>query len=536
VAIQRVIRKVRDGLLRLKQRQRIQSISRYLQSSAEYDPQQSPVIFFNASTRLEGLSQNAAFALIASWGLQASRVPVIHFGCQSGMRQCVLGTALGKPLDPMPCKGCVRDTRLFTRAAPTVWFDYLQDQELSELVRNQGLDELRTLTYRDRPLGEFVLPSIRWALRRHDLVDDADTRQVYRNMILSAHSAAEQFTELLERVTPQAVVVFNGLQFPERTVKWVAEERGIRVITHEVSYQPLSAFFTDGQATSYPIAIPEGFQLDEEQNQSIDNYMNERMQGKFTMAGVRFWPEMQPLEDSLEGKLEAFHQVVAVFTNVVFDTSQARANTIFSDMFDWLGEVLRLARERRDTLFVVRAHPDEMRPGKESRQSVAGWMDQKLGDHDHNVLFIDSSQPLSSYELMERAHFIMVYNSSIGLEASLLGVPVLCAGKARYTQYPIVFYPSSRGEFRDKAIEMLQDDAVEVPALWRENARRFLYFQLFRVSLPFKDYLREHPYPGFVQLRDFSKQLLFPDHSQTLRVLRDGIIDGEPFMIPESET
>ena len=42
-----------------------------------------------------------------------------------------------------------------------------------------------------------------------------------------------------------------------------------------------------------------------------------------------------------------------------------------------------------------------------------------------------------------RAAFVLIYNSTIGLEASIMGVPVLCAGSARFTDFGTVFFPAS---------------------------------------------------------------------------------------------
>ena len=39
--------------------------------------------------------------------------------------------------------------------------------------------------------------------------------------------------------------------YPEATARYIARQRGLRVITHEVGLQPASAFFTDGEATTY---------------------------------------------------------------------------------------------------------------------------------------------------------------------------------------------------------------------------------------------------------------------------------------------
>ncbi len=51
------------------------------------------MIFFNASTRLVGMSLNAAFQQTAAWALRLAGTPVIHFVCQAGLSRCVLGTA-----------------------------------------------------------------------------------------------------------------------------------------------------------------------------------------------------------------------------------------------------------------------------------------------------------------------------------------------------------------------------------------------------------------------------------------------------------
>jgi hypothetical protein len=128
----------------------------------------------------------------------------------------------------------------------------------------------------------------------------------------------------------------------------------------------------------------------------------------------------------------------------------------------------------------------------------------------------------------------MVYNSSIGLEAALLGRAVLCGGKARYTQYPTVYFPQSEEAFRRLAQEFLEAEAVEVPAEFQRNARRFLYYQLYRASLPMDEYLQAAQRPGFVRLRDFSWERLLPENSPTIRVLINGIVHGEPFIMPES--
>jgi hypothetical protein len=302
--------------------------------------------------------------------------------------------------------------------------------------------------------------------------------------------------------------------YPEATARWIARARGLRVITFEVGFQRFSAFFTEGEATAYPITIPEDFELDARQNERLDQYLERRFQGQFSMAGIRFWPEMHGLSKAFLKKAERFKQVVPVFTNVVYDTSQVHANTIFPHMFAWLDSVLLIIRAHPETLFVIRAHPDEMRPGtaKQSRESVRQWVAQTGADALPNVVFIDSQD----------------YTSSIGLEAAIMGIPVLCGGRARFTQYPVVFFPPSREEYAAIAEEFLDASDIMVPQDFRQNGRRFLYWQLFRSSLSFEKYLKDGYRKGYVQLRSFSWQDLLPENSETIQILLEGINGQDP--------
>jgi hypothetical protein len=313
----------------------------------------------------------------------------------------------------------------------------------------------------------------------------------------------------------------------------VAKQYNIRVITHEVGFQPFSAFFSDGQVTAYPIEIPKAFELSPEQQSRIDAHLSRRFQGDFTMAGITFWPEMEGLSEEFLKRSESFEQIVPVFTNVIFDTSQVHANTVFKHMFEWLDLLLSVIRKHPETLFVIRAHPDEMREGKKSRESVQEWVAVRGVGQLPNVVFVASDEPLSSYDLISRSKFVIVYNSSIGLEAALLGAPVLCGGKARYTHYPTVFFPQTTEEYQEMAEQFLAAENIEIPPEFERNARRVLYHQFYRSSLLLGDFIEAHPTPGYVQLKQFSWRDLLPENSLAIRVLVDGITKGDQLLMPE---
>jgi hypothetical protein len=518
-------------------RYRMAKLSVAAAKAARPDPAIAPVLFFNATARLGHFSQNAAFSYLAAIGLQAARVPVVHFGCRAGLSRCVLASVGRRADQHPPCKACIAQSERLYAHAPTVWFKYQTDSRLQTELQGLNLLDLSEFEIDfdggSLPLGRLGLHSLRWAQRRYDLDDNDQTRYYLRAYMLSAYHLAREYATLIDRLEPGALVIFNGVMVPEATARWVGLQRGYRVITYEVAYEPLSAFFTDGLATRYPIDIPADFELNEVQNKRIDDYLEKRFQGQFTMAGIRFWPEMRGLDPEFLKKAARFKQIVPVFTNVIYDTSQVDTNVTFTHMFGWLDQVLEIIRRHPETLFVIRAHPDEIRPGKESRQSVQMWVSANQVDILPNVSFIPPREYLSSYELIGRSKFVLVYNSSIGLEATLMGKPVICASSARYTQYPIVHFPQTPEGYLEKVEALLKADEITMPAAHIANARRFLYYQLFRASLPFDQFIAAAERPGYVHLKDFPLDRLHPDHCTTSRVIRDGILEGAPFLLPD---
>lgn len=540
--------RIQRGLVRRLNNLKIARVAKKVASQSPH-PSGAPIVFFKASTGIDDLSWNSGFHLLASWALRLKGIPVAYFACHSGMSHCVLGTNRDQVYKAPPCNSCIYQSRtLYTgiqgntaagkqvtdQTSHVEWFDYRRDPQLAAAIQPLTLQELMIFEWQNIPLGALCLPGLRWILRIHHLKDDENTRYLLREYILSAWNVAQKFSKFLDETNPRAVVVFNGQFYPEAMARYIAQKRDIRVITHEVGLQPASAFFTDGEATAYPIHIPQEFELNGEQNAKLDGYLAKRFQGDFTMAGIKFWADIKGLDQAFLQKAAGYKQIVPIFTNVIFDTSQPHANTVFEDMFDWLDMVLEVIRTHPETLFVIRAHPDELRVRKSSRETVAAWVEASGVDKEPNVIFVAPNETLSSYELIQKSKFVMVYNSTIGLEASIMGAAVLCAGRARFTQYPTVFFPQTIEDVRRKIKEFLKAEKIDIPPEFKRNARRFLYYQLFRTSLPFGDFLEPSVRTTQTRLKSFGLEKLSPENSKAIEAVFDGLLNNGNFLLKES--
>lgn len=110
-----------------------------------------------------------------------------------------------------------------------------------------------------------------------------------------------------------------------------------------------------------------------------------------------------------------------------------------------------------------------------------------------------------------------------------MGAAVLCAGKARFTQYPTVFFPQTVDKVRRKMKEFLDAEKIDVPPEFKRNARRFLYYQLFRTSLPFGDFLEPSVRTTQTRLKSFGLNELM--ESDAVKVILEGVLDNGDFLI-----
>jgi hypothetical protein len=436
----------------------------------------------------------------------------------------------------MPCELCMRQSFVNFSNSSHVDFTFRRDPLLARRLEKMDIRQLMVYEHPFEtgavPLGGMVLASVRWRLRRMTLLDDESTRFLYREFILSALNVLLEFGKLLSEVKdPLAVVVFNGQTFPETVVRWLAVRRGIRVITHEVSIAPLSGFFTEGEATALPMHMGEDFQLTPEQEARVEALMESRYKGQVSMAGINFFPKMKGLDETFLQKASGFKQLIPVFTNVIFDTTQQHSNAFFSSMFAWLDSLLEVMRNHPESLFILRAHPDEARPGKTSRESVAMWVESSGAAKLPNVVFVPPEEFISPYELIRRSKFVMIYNSTVGLEASMMGKPVLSGGVGRFTHFDTTYFPADQEAYLRQLEEFLSADEVAPRPEHIRNARRFFYYHYYIASLTFGEFIEPAAQRGFVKWKQFEVQALSPETSPTVRALVEGILNGGDFLL-----
>ncbi|MDI9566096.1 MAG: hypothetical protein QM230_04630, partial [Chloroflexota bacterium] len=97
--------------LRRKVNQDIRQMATRVAKAAPKPDETKTILLFNASTRISGLSLNAAFAMLTGWSLRMQGVRVINFVCHQGMPRCVQGTDRTDVYRLPPCNQCLTQSK-----------------------------------------------------------------------------------------------------------------------------------------------------------------------------------------------------------------------------------------------------------------------------------------------------------------------------------------------------------------------------------------------------------------------------------------
>ena len=81
--------------------------------------------------------------------------------------------------------------------------------------------------------------------------------------------------------------------------------------------------------------------------------------------------------------------------------------------------------------------------------------------------------------------------------------------------------------------EFLDAETIEVPPGFKRNARRFLYYQLFKTSLPFGEFLEPSVRTTQTRLNSFALEELSPENSKAIEAIFDGLLNNGDFLLKE---
>jgi hypothetical protein len=473
---------------------------------------------------LRGWPAHAAYEAVIAQALRLRGADVRTLSCGGGQPVCELGWA--RRAHPRPCDRCawLTDATLGGTRLPQhrLGDDFAWGRDARRAPKEPPADG-------EVEADAAARISLAWFLRTSDPATAPESAAAGRDFAVATAGIARAAERLLGRERPDAVFALNGLFGAERAVAEVARARGIRVVTYEIAPRAGSLVFSQGApAPEYDNdeawATLREQPLDAPEAEAIGQLLADRARG--VGAHERYFDAPEERLEELRSRLRLAPgtRVVSLFTNLTWDSATLEHDLGFTSMIDWVEDAARLVAERDDTTLVIRIHPAERR--WRTREEVIPILEARFGGRlPANVRLVDPDEPLSTYALVDLSELVLVYTTTVGLEAAARGVPVAVAGRTHYRGCGFTIDVDGHDHLRstlDERHERLPSEAIDL-------AHRYAYTFFFRCSIPFPAVA---VHDGRVVQAPDAATAIAPGADAYLDFVCDRILDGAPFVLP----
>jgi hypothetical protein len=468
-------------------------------------------------------THHTAIESIIGHALRLRGADVAMLTCGGGQPICEVGW--GRRVAPRPCDRCAYFT---DRVAERGMFPRFRLAE--GFAWGSSPDKAPATLERRVSPPDAGIASVAWFIKSVDAARSHHAGAVENDFDVAVAAVEDAFARVLDDFKPDVVFALNGLFAAERAVRAVAAERGVRVVTYEMSPRRGSLVF--GESSAAPEMVMDGLveeQLARPLSEAERDALDEMLQARVTGASSheRYFAEQQDHDaEAVRASLGLSRdtRVVTAFSNLSWDTALIGKDLAFESQLDWLASAARVVERLEDTMLVVRVHPAESRWGTE--QPVQVELPKRLGPLPRNLVIVPPEQPLSSYGLVAISDLVLCYTTTVGLEAAVRGIPVAVGGGTHYR---------GRGFTIDvESHDGLVAAILDPPAMndrQIELARRYAFAFFFRRMIPFR-LVRD--VEGRLGELPESAQELLPGKDPYLDFVCERILDGGEFYLPRA--
>jgi hypothetical protein len=168
---------------------------------------------------------------------------------------------------------------------------------------------------------------------------------------------------------------------------------------------------------------------------------------------------------------------VVVPLNYRVDSAAMCRQRLFQSVNQWIRALVEWAQNRASVRIAFRQHPCEKLEAYRSKEDY-NWIND-LGNP--RIRFISAVDPINTYDLIRRCRVVAPYCSRVGIEAALLGKPVVAAANCYYDSLEFANKPGNTTDY----LAMLDDLVANGTELTPEEQRlaAVAYFVIERFTL-----------------------------------------------------
>ncbi|HEU0296447.1 MAG TPA: hypothetical protein VFR47_27170 [Anaerolineales bacterium] len=421
------------------------------------------------------------FATLHYWIEQAAHISLALAGLGHSVTLMTLPySEWHKEMDKLTQK----QRRLHTRDALASLAPYVQHASLLDL---KPASDLPASLQAD--VEEVSLWDAQYTLMREEVdLDSPEDRALYDLRIRRNTFAALAALEWMQTNKPGAVLVPNGLILEMGIVFRVACYLNIPTMTFEFNDQREQIWLAQNtsimrQDTDYLVEARCQLPMTDQMYERLADLENARRGARVWGKSKRLWQYVssQGAEQTRQALGLDDRPVVLLAANVLGDSLTLGRNVFADSMSEWITRTVRFFASRPQVQFVIRIHPGETIVPK--AKSMAAVVREALPEMPEHIHVIAAADKVNTYDLIEIADLALAYTTTVGMEAAMNGIPVVCCGQTHYRGRGFTIDPNTWGEYF-AALEKVLSDLTAHRLTEEQLARAWNYAYRFFFEYP----------------------------------------------------
>ncbi|MEQ9404477.1 MAG: hypothetical protein RIM99_12865 [Cyclobacteriaceae bacterium] len=333
----------------------------------------------------------------------------------------------------------------------------------------KDLGQLLNFNYKGIPVGRAAASSAISLFKEYDINENHSRQQeLIKELLKTSINVTENFFELLQKESFDELVLFNGRFAELSPAMEIAKQKGIPYYTYERGA-------TESRYQLFKNALPHSIKRRTE-------YMNELWEtsGSEKEEVAIKWFESQV--NSAEGFSKKFtaHQVAGKLptqfdenkTNIAIFTSSDHETKVIEE---WKfgaykhqnQAIIRMVenfKDNKDIHFYLRVHPHLRGVDSIQTREISNFKSD-------NLTVIDSHSEIGTYTLMKKADKVISFGSTIGIEATYLGLVSIMFGRSLYENIDATYCPKTFEEL----FSLITDKTLKPKS--KQNTLRFAFYR-----------------------------------------------------------
>jgi hypothetical protein len=220
--------------------------------------------------------------------------------------------------------------------------------------------------------------------------------------------------------------------------------------------------------------------LDSKRESELDEFMSKRTEN---IMQVRYANTGRTIETDEESDL------YSMYTHLPWDAAIQDVSRIFEDQYEWVAETIEQFESMEDKQLIIKVHPAEKLRG--TKQGVTDVLETYFQDLPQNVRVLEPDTEVDPYGLMQTSDVVLVYTSTVGMEATYFGTPAVTAADSHYAKKGFTYDPETNEEYA----KILRKPASELELTEEEISLGKRYLYNYFIERPTKfELVKEKPY------------------------------------------